>query len=149
MIKKIKRLMFIAATLLTLAGPSLVPSLAFASTDAGCNSHIGNKVAEGANDAAGSTSGSSNAINCGSTSGGDAIAKLAAKVVNIFSIVVGAAAVIMIIYAGFRYITSGGSSERVGGAKNSLIYAIIGLVIVAIAQLIVHYVLNTANTLGT
>jgi hypothetical protein len=55
----------------------------------------------------------------------------------------------MIIYGGFRYITSGGDSGRVGNAKNTLIYAIIGLVIVALAQLIVHFVLNQATTVTT
>jgi len=56
------------------------------------------------------------------------------------------AAVIMIIVGGFRYITSGGDSTRVGGAKNTLIYAIVGLIIVALAQAIVHFVLNNATT---
>jgi hypothetical protein len=55
----------------------------------------------------------------------------------------------MIIYGGFRYIISGGESGRVGAAKNSLIYAIIGLVIVALAQLIIHFVLNQTNNVGT
>jgi len=52
--------------------------------------------------------------------------------------------VIMIIYSGFRYITSGGSQEKLGGAKNTLVYAIVGLVIVVIAQIIVHYVIGAA-----
>jgi hypothetical protein len=52
----------------------------------------------------------------------------------------------MIIYGGFRYITSGGDSGRVGSAKNTLIYAIVGLIIVALAQLIVNFVITQANT---
>jgi len=35
----------------------------------------------------------------------------------------------MIVYGGFKYITSGGDSGKVGGAKNTLIYAIIGLIV--------------------
>ena len=70
---------------------------------------------------------------------------IATSAVNIFSWVVGVAAVIMIIVGGFRYITSGGSSDKVGSAKNTLIYAIVGLIIVALAQFIVHFVINTAN----
>jgi hypothetical protein len=50
----------------------------------------------------------------------------------------------MIVYGGLRYVTSGGSSEGVGNAKNIIIYAIIGLIIVALAQAIVHFVLNAA-----
>lgn len=67
-------------------------------------------------------------------------------VINIFSVVVGVVAVIMIIVGGFRYITSGGKQESVTGAKNTLLYAIIGLVIVALAQIIVRFVLNKATS---
>ncbi len=70
---------------------------------------------------------------------------IVAKVINLFSIVVGVVAVVMVIVAGFRYITSGGSSDKVGSAKSTLMYAIIGLVIVAMAQLIVRFVLNKAT----
>jgi len=65
-------------------------------------------------------------------------------VVNIFSVVVGIIAVIMIIVGGFRYITSGGSGD-VSGAKNTIVFALIGLVIVALAQVLVHFVLYHAN----
>lgn len=68
-----------------------------------------------------------------------------AQVINILSIVVGVAAVIMIIIGGFRYITSGGDSAGTGAAKNTILYAIIGLVVVAIAQAIVRFVLNQVN----
>ena len=54
----------------------------------------------------------------------------------------------MIIYAGFKYVTSGGESNSVSSAKNTLIYAIIGIIVVVLAQLIVHYVLNTANSVA-
>ena len=69
-----------------------------------------------------------------------------ANVVNLISLVVGVAAVIMIIVGGFRYITSGGNQEGVKSAKNTIIYAIIGLVIVALAQIIVKFVLNQTVT---
>lgn len=98
----------------------------------------------------GGSSGSGQSIDCSSTGvNNDSIKSLAAKITNIFSIIVGAASVIMIIYGGFRYIISGGESGRVGAAKNSLIYAIVGLVIVALAQLIIHFVLSQASTVGS
>jgi hypothetical protein len=62
-------------------------------------------------------------------------------VINIFSLVVGVIAVIMIIIGGLKYITSGGDSGNVTGAKNTILYAIIGLVIVALSQIIVRFVL--------
>jgi hypothetical protein len=64
------------------------------------------------------------------------------NLINLLSVVVGIVAVIMIILAGFRYITSGGKQESVASAKNALLYAIIGLVIVALAQIIVRFVLT-------
>ena len=69
---------------------------------------------------------------------------LITTVINVFSIVVGIVAVIMIIYGGFRYITSGGDSGNIGNAKNTIIFAIVGLIIVALAQVIVRFVLNRA-----
>jgi hypothetical protein len=80
---------------------------------------------------------------CPSSTGqaGRTVNDLIASVVNILSGLVGALAVIMLIYAGFRYVTSGGSDDAVKKAKNTIIYALIGLVIVALSQLIVHFVL--------
>jgi hypothetical protein len=53
----------------------------------------------------------------------------------------------MIIYGGFRYITSGGDSNGVTAAKNTILYAIIGLIIVALAQIIVNFVLNKTTSI--
>lgn len=74
--------------------------------------------------------------------GGDKdLTSIVATVVNIISIVVGVVAVIMIIWGGLKYITSGGESGKITSAKNTIIYALIGLVVVALAQFIVHFVL--------
>jgi len=85
----------------------------------------------------------SNTSGCSATSGGtDKINSIITTVINIFSLVVGVVSVIMIIVGGFRYITSGGESSNVTSAKNTIIYALIGLVVVALAQFIVQFVLN-------
>lgn len=63
------------------------------------------------------------------------------RIINIFSIVVGAVSVIMIIIGGFRYIISGGDSTGVSGAKNTILYAIVGLVIVLFSQVLVRFVI--------
>ncbi len=65
-------------------------------------------------------------------------------VINVLSIVVGVVAVIMIIIGGLKYITSSGDSANVTSAKNTILYAIIGLVVVAMAQIIVLFVLDKA-----
>ena len=67
---------------------------------------------------------------------------LVTNIVNIFSIVVGIVAVIMIIVGGFKFITSGGDSAKVTSSRNTIIYAIVGLIIVALAQTIVKFVLT-------
>lgn len=61
--------------------------------------------------------------------------------INLLSVVVGIIAVVMIILGGFRYITSGGKQESIGAAKSTILYAVIGLVVVASAQIIVKFVL--------
>lgn len=152
MIEKIKKQLFLAASTIMLVVPVLATPLA---AQAVTCSKIANTVTNGANaslpnGSSGSGSSGSNIDACDSSSGSNtnALTSLAKKVITWFSILVGAASVFMIIYGGFRYITSGGESGRVGAAKNSLLYAIVGLVIVALAQVIVHFVLNQASQVG-
>lgn len=64
------------------------------------------------------------------------------SVINLLSVIVGVIAVIMIIVGGLRYITSGGNDTSVTSAKNTILYAIIGLIIVALAQVLVRFTLN-------
>lgn len=71
------------------------------------------------------------------------------KILNILSAIVGIVAIIMIIIGGFRYVTSGGKQENITAAKNTITYALIGLVIVALAQVIVHFVLREATEATT
>lgn len=145
MLKKFKSFIFSGMLLLAVVAPATVPSaVTFAAN--GCKG-VPNSVAGGASTASGGN------ITCSNVGKNDntisnAVGSIATKVVNIFTIIVGAASVIMIIYGGFRYITSGGSSERIGAAKNTLIYAIIGLIIVGLAQILVHFVLSQAANTG-
>jgi hypothetical protein len=69
-----------------------------------------------------------------------------AKVINILSVIIGAIAVVMIIIGGFRYVTSGGNAESTKSARQTIVYAIVGLIIVALAQIIVHFVLNSVSS---
>ena len=77
----------------------------------------------------------------GCDAGANSFSNTIKLVINILSIISAIAAVIMIIVGGLRYITSGGDSGKVASAKSSIIYAIIGLIIVALAQFIVRFVL--------
>lgn len=83
---------------------------------------------------------------CDQTTGSaGALDKLIKDIINIVSVVVGIVAVIMIIFGGLKYITSGGDSSNVSAAKNTIIYAIIGLIVVALAQFVVRFVLGKSN----
>jgi hypothetical protein len=64
------------------------------------------------------------------------------QIVDLLTIIVGIIAVFLIIINGLRFITSNGDSNAVGSAKNGIIYAIVGLIIVAFAQVIVRFVLE-------
>lgn len=143
MLKTFKNKLIILIAALTLTAPAIIPLQASAAT---CT---GNPIATNVGSGVDQATGASPNTTCGATEGSltPGISAIAKKVVNIFSILVGIISIIMIIYAGFRYITSGGESGNVTNAKNTLIFAIVGLVIVVLAQLIVHYVLSTASTI--
>lgn len=65
-----------------------------------------------------------------------------ANVIQVIILVAGFAAVIVIMVSGFRYITSSGNPETTNSAKNGILFAIIGLVIAMVAQVIVSFVLR-------
>ena len=79
---------------------------------------------------------------CVSANDGSELSETIKTILNVFSWIVGVASVIMIIFAGFKYVISQGSSEGVSGARNTILYAIIGLVVVALAQTIVRFVVG-------
>ncbi len=69
-------------------------------------------------------------------------------VVNLLSLIVGLAASIMITFGVYYGAISSAGSDTARRAKNSVIYAMIGLVIVAVAQVIVRVVIGKANTIN-
>ncbi len=75
-------------------------------------------------------------------SGGDSIGTVVQDIINILSIVVGVVSVIMIIIAGFQYVISQGDSGKISNAKNTIIYALVGIVVVAFSQFLVKFVLH-------
>lgn len=74
--------------------------------------------------------------------GVDRVTKVVSDGINTLSLIVGIVAVVMIMIGGLRYITSGGNDTSVTSAKNTLLYAIIGLIIVALSQVMVRFVLS-------
>lgn len=123
-----------AVTLLVV--PLAVPALAAADTP-----NIQNSVCTGVGTLQVNTTGSGD---CPSqtTNGVNRINEFIGTIINVFTAIVGVVAVIMIVVGGFQYITSGGDSGKISTAKNTILYAIVGLIFVALAQVFVQFVLN-------
>lgn len=82
--------------------------------------------------------------NCDNQSGGGGVNALIKSVVNILSYIVGVIAVIFVIVAGLKYVTAAGDSNKLSSAKSTLIYALVGIAVVAFAQFLVNFVFNAA-----
>lgn len=67
---------------------------------------------------------------------------IVARVVGLLSFVIGVGAVVMIIIGGLKYITSSGDPNNTNAAKNTIIYALIGLLIALFAQAIIIFVID-------
>lgn len=74
-------------------------------------------------------------------------------ITNVLLFILGAISVIMIIIGGLRYVVSGGNATAVTAAKNTILYAIVGVIVALLAYAIVNFVLNSftggAGTGGT
>jgi hypothetical protein len=63
-------------------------------------------------------------------------------VVNILLFVVGAVSVIIIVIGGLRYVLSSGDQNAITGAKNTILYAVIGLIVAILGYAIVNFVVT-------
>lgn len=124
----IKRILISLSIILSVLVPALTvvtPSLAYADTKS--------QVCQGLGVAG---------ANCSDQNGAaSGVNSLISTIVSILSMIVGVAAVIMLIIAGLKYATAGGDSNAIESAKNSIIYALVGLIVAALAQVLVHWVL--------
>jgi len=142
MIKKIKTILVILGTFSLLAVPAAVSADSI-QNELACGTTTGSN-----NTQAYGSSGCVGTVNNGQ-SATTGVGALITEVIDTFSWIVGGISVIMVIYGGFRYVTSGGNDSSISGAKNTIVYALIGLVIVALAQVIVHFVLSKAFSVGS
>lgn len=62
---------------------------------------------------------------------------------NVMLFVVGAISVIMVIVGGLRYVISGGNSTNITAAKNTILYAVVGLIISVMAYAIINFVIES------
>ena len=107
--------------------PVTAANAAFDPTGAACS-------ASGASDSPVCNQGSDNPL-----SGSNGLILKAFQIFLIFAAVI---AVIMIMLGGWAYITSQGEPQKLKGAKDTILYAIIGLVIAASAQAIISFVIK-------
>ena len=64
------------------------------------------------------------------------------KIINIMLYAIGVLSVIMLIFGGLRYVISGGQKEAVTAAKNTILYAVVGLLIAVFAYAFIHFILQ-------
>ncbi len=127
LIRKITMFFIAFVAIAVIMGVSVVPVGAQESSEAK------KAVCQGLGGAVGGTD------ECEDPSGSASLDSTIKNVINILSLVVGVIAVIMVIVGGLKYVASQGDSGGVTSAKNTVIYAIVGLVIVALAQVIVRF----------
>lgn len=87
----------------------------------GCNGNSDTRVCRGQNDSA---------------------ASLVNVIINAMFFLIGSIAVLMIVIGATRYVTSNGDPGAVKAAKDTVMYAVIGLVVAIMAYAIVRFVLQ-------
>lgn len=136
MVQKIKVLFATLALSLAMVVPAAVPAMVHAEALSQDNVNVAGGLCSGSSIDLGKE-------NCDDNgAAATSVSRIIRQVINIISVIVGVAAVIMIIVGGLRYITSSGDSSSVSSAKNTILYAIVGLVVVALAQIIVKFVVD-------
>lgn len=122
--KKLTTVSKMAAALALAIGINLAPAAAFAA--------FGGGVAGGASSARGADQPADLFGQAG----------IFTTITNVMLFIIGAVSVIMIIIGGLRYILSGGDSGAVTSAKNTILYAIVGIIVALLAYAIVQFVIG-------
>jgi hypothetical protein len=135
--KRFTRLLVIISSIVTIAAPLVIAAPAQAALFDGAAQQACKGVA--LDDAAQCDPNNTNAQST--------VNRVLATALNLLSIIVGVAAVIMLIVSGLRLVMSQGESGNISSARSAIMYALIGLAIVALSQVLVRFVLTkTANT---
>ena len=140
--------MAVASFVLVLSGLLIAlpvsPVAAINVFEGACGGGGGEGAGEGGAEAGGGAlsgqSGSASEI-CGAAQQDD-FGNLMTNIINTILVVLGMIAVIMIIIGGIRYTTSNGEAAQIQAAKNTILYAVVGLVIAILSFAIVNFVLG-------
>lgn len=135
--KKFIIAIFSLAILVTAAVPVLAPTAAHAATNS-------QALCEGSG---GSWKTDSKAPSGGSCTSADKRTVLGTiqQATDVLLYVTSAISVLMIIIGGLRYTTSGGDQAGMTGAKNTIMYSLIGLIVSVMAYAIVHFIFAAFN----
>ncbi len=130
--KKLRTLIFSFATVLGLVAMPIAPAAVYAQNNDPIKS-ISDGVQQGAGGKDANTTDLSDNIK---------------TIVNVLLFILGAIAVIMIIIGGIRYTTSNGDASGIKSAKDTILYAVVGLVVAILAYAIVNFVLSAFKSNG-
>ncbi len=81
-----------------------------------------------------------------SAAGGGSAPTLGSQIqtlINVLLFILGAISVVMIVLGGIRYTTSNGEASSLKSAKDTVLYAVVGLVVALMAYAIVNFVLTS------
>ena len=70
-------------------------------------------------------------------------------ITNVLLYIIGAIAVIMIVIGGLRYVISGGDSKNITAAKNTILYAVIGIIVAILAYAAINFVIGSFTPGGS
>lgn len=125
-----KRIFLILAAVLSLTGFALVPAHS--------------ALAASKDDVCAGVGAASGGKGCTPTGGVTNINTVINTGLRLFQVIVGLIAVIMMITAGLRFITSSGDPTKVASARNTILYGAVGIVVVVMSEVIIQFVLNRA-----
>ena len=92
------------------------------------------------------TGGTWNGTSCTGNTTTDDLPTVIQTIINVILFIIGAIGVIMVIIGGIMYTTSGGDAAAVKKAKDTILYAVIGLVIAFLAFAIVNFVIGSLSS---
>lgn len=67
------------------------------------------------------------------------------NIINVFLLLAGLVAAIVLILGGIQYITSRGDEDATEKAKNTILYAVIGLIVIGLSAAIVNFVISAIS----
>lgn len=139
--KQFKSICKVLATSIAILGVTLLASFALSGAEAGAVScDMNNMSVQSGADCAQGNGQPTNLV-----AGNGSVFK---RITDIMLFIVGAIAVIMLIIGGIRYVVSGGDQTQVTTAKNTVLYAIIGIVVAVLAYAAVNFVTGALNSVG-